>query len=319
MAEPSRRRELLGLLFRIALTCGVFALLFSRIDVGAVSSSIQRIPAASLLGSIAALLSVIALGIVRWRTLLRAYGALRTPTWGFLARWFVVAMFYNLLPGAVGGDVLRGVATRSYFAEGSATRSVSVVFVERIMGLSGLLLLCASATVMSATVDREVLLYTVLGLGAACGAILAITIGRRFADYLPGKLAQVARSLPAIERPADFALAVLLSVLGHVGLSLSGHFLISSLTPNVSVAQSMVIFPLGTLAAIFPLTVAGAGARDAALVVLFARIGVARADALATSLLLLVCNLGLAGLGGLFQGRRLFAADPEPAVRTDDA
>jgi len=317
MAAPSRRRELLGLFLRIALTAGVFALLFSRIDINAVSSSIQRIPMQAVLGAVGALLSVIAAGIVRWRILLRAYGAERLPSWRFLTRWFLVAMFYNLLPGAVGGDVLRGLATRGYFAEGSATRSVGVVFVERVLGLSGLLLLCALATVASASFDPQVLLYTSLGLCAAGGAIVALAIGRRFAGLLPEKLAKIARSLPTIERPGAFALAIVLSVYGHVAISLAGHVVIASLSPDVEVAQSMVIFPLGTLASIFPLTVAGAGARDTALVFLFERIGVARADALATSLFLLVCNMGLSAIGGLFQGRKLFGASEQAAAAAD--
>jgi hypothetical protein len=74
----------------------------------------------------------------------------------------------------------------------------------------------------------------------------------------------------------------------------------------------MVIFPLGALAAYFPLTIAGAGTRDAALVLLFARIGVARSDALATSLFLLVCNLALSAFGGLLQSREPLLA-PVPA------
>ena len=66
----------------------------------------------------------------------------------------------------------------------------------------------------------------------------------------------------------------------------------------------MVVFPLSVVATYFPLTVAGAGARETALVVLFARYGVDRADALASSLALLAITLGLAALGGLVQWAR---------------
>jgi hypothetical protein len=87
----------------------------------------------------------------------------------------------------------------------------------------------------------------------------------------------------------------------HVVISYAGHVLIHSLAPSVTFNDSMSIFPIGTLAAYFPLTVAGAGARDTALVVLFAKLGVARENALATSLCLLACNLLVSGFGGLLQ------------------
>ena len=67
--------------------------------------------------------------------------------------------------------------------------------------------------------------------------------------------------------------------------------------------DSMATFPLGTLAAYFPLAVAGGGARDAVLVVLFAKLGVPRESALATSLCLLGSNLFIAVSAGLLQSR----------------
>ena len=145
------------------------------------------------------------------------------------------------------------------------------------------------------------LFYSGIGLCAACGAVLTIAIGRRIARFLPGPLAKLAGSLPSIERPAPFVFAIALSVVTHVAVSMSGHVLIHSLASNVTLNDSMSIFPIGTLAAYFPLTVAGAGARDTALVVLFAKLGIARENALATSLCLLGCNLLVSGFGGLLQ------------------
>ena len=301
--KRTRARELAGLIARIGLTLGVFAYLFSRVDVAEVAASLARIPVRAAVGSACAFAAAVATGVLRWRALLETYGATTVPRWPFLARWYLVSMFYNLLPGAVGGDVLRGVATRGCFEDRSITRSVSVVFVERVLGLSGLFLLSAAATTGSTAFDPRVLLYTVLGLIAACAAIAGIAVGRRIAGVLPGKLASIARSLPAIERPAPFMRAIFISVLSHIAVSLAGHALIHSLSPKVTLAQSMVIFPLGALASYFPLTIAGAGARDAALVLLFAQIGVSRTDALATSLFLLVCHLVTSALGGVLQGR----------------
>lgn len=304
-ASSSSRRSWIGLGVRLALTAGVFAFLFTRIDVDDVRASIARIPALSLLGCVGSLSLAIAVGIVRWRTLFAAYGAKVQPRYGDLTRLYMVALFYNLLPGAIGGDVVRGYATRHYFDEGAATRSVGVVLVDRVLGLAGLFVVASIATLASPLLPKsEVLLYSGLGLCVAFGAIAAMPIARRLAGILPEKLAAIARSLPEIRSPSKFAFAVFLSLLSHGAVSLAGHAVLSSLAPQVRLLDSMMIFPLGALAAYFPLTFAGAGARDAALVYLCALIGVARSDALASSLSFLVCQLALSGAGGLVNARR---------------
>jgi len=297
----SRARIALGIFARLAITGLVFGFLFTRIDARAVGAAVERIPLLALLGALFSLLFALFTGIVRWRALLVAYGAVTIPGWKESIRLYWVSLFYNLLPGAVGGDVYRGYSTRHFFADGAATRSVSVVFVERVFGFTGLLVLAAAATLAGPAADRQVLFYSGIGLCAAFGAVLTIALGRRVARFLPGSLAKLAGSLPSIERPAPFGFAIALSVVTHVLVSLSGHVLIHSLAPSVTFNDSMSIFPIGTLAAYFPLTVAGAGARDTALVVLFAKLGIARENALATSLCLLGCNLLLSGFGGILQ------------------
>jgi glycosyltransferase 2 family protein len=313
MASTSaQRRSLIGLGVRLALTAGVFAFLFTRIDVGDVGASIARIPPLALLGCIGSLSLAIAAGIVRWRTLFAAYGARVQPRYADLTRLYLVALFYNLLPGAVGGDVIRGYATRHYFDQGGATRSVGVVLVDRVLGLAGLFVVASIATLASPLLPAgEVLMYSALGLTIAIGGIASMPIARRLAGLLPERLAAIARSLPEITSPSKFAVAVLLSLVSHGAVSLAGHAVLSSLAPQVRLLDSMMIFPLGALAAYFPLTFAGAGARDAALVFLCAKIGVARSDALASSLSFLVCQLILSGLGGLVNARSPVAVDEE--------
>ncbi len=302
--EPrSRLRFALGVIARVVVTAVVLGYLFSRIDVRAVTASVRRIPASAVTGSLAAMTCAIATSVVRWRALLVAGGAHTLPTWGESLRLYLVAMFYNLLPGAVGGDVYRGYATRHYFRDGAATRSVAVVFVERVCGFAGLLVLAGLATLASPFGNPLVLFYAGVGLCAALLAVVAVALGRRASRFLPRWLGRYAASLPLMEHPAPIVIALVLSVLTHIAVSMTGHVVIHALVPNVTFASSMAIFPLGTLAAYFPLTVAGAGARDTALVLLLARIGVARADALATSLSMLACNVVVSSLGGLLQLR----------------
>jgi glycosyltransferase 2 family protein len=300
---------LTGLGLRLAITALVFAYLFKRIDISEVGDSLARISPLALLGGVGGALIALGSGLVRWRVLFGAYGARALPGWAELARLYMIAQFYNLLPGAVGGDVVRGYATRRYFDDAGAVRSVGVVLVDRLLGFLGLLLVASIATLTSPLPAREVLTYAALGLLAALGAVTAMTLARRLADVLPERIARLARMLPELHRPSLFAVAVALSLLSHIGVSLAGFAILAGVAPQVRLLEALVIFPLGALAAYFPLTFAGAGARDAALIFLCAQYGVARGDALAASLSLLLLQLSIAAVGGLVNLR-----SPAPVV-----
>lgn len=282
------------------MTALVFGYLFSRIDVRAVAQSVSRIPLTAALASVGSLVLALVLSTVRWRGLLAAGGARVLPSWGEALRLYLVGMFYNLLPGAIGGDVYRGYASRFCFDETAATRSVAIVLVERVCGFAGLLVLAALATLATPVRNPLVLAYSGAGLLAAVAAIVALAVGQRLSSRLPPRLARIAASLPVLPvGPLVFALA--LSVITHILVSMTGYAVLTVLAPQVSFAQGMAVFPLGTLAAYFPLTVAGAGARDTALIVLLSELAVSREDALATSLSMLACNLLVSGFGGLVQ------------------
>jgi uncharacterized membrane protein YbhN (UPF0104 family) len=299
-APGSKLSTVLGVVARVVVTGLVFAYLFSRIDVRAVGHSVQRIPLTAAITSVASLVFALMLSVTRWRGLLLASGAQTLPSWAESCRLYLVGMFYNLLPGAIGGDVYRGYASRYCFEQSAAARSVGVVFVERVCGFAGLLLLAALATLANPVRNPLVLAYSGAGLAAAIGAIVVLAIGRRLSDRLPARLGRVAASLPVIPAGA-LLMALALSVITHIAVSMTGYAVLASLAPSVSFAQGMAVFPLGTLAAYFPLTVAGAGARDTALVLLLSKLGVSREDALATSLSMLACNIVVSSIGGLVQ------------------
>lgn len=307
MASPSSlRRILTGLGLRLAVTAGVFAfMLLKFVDPSEFAASLARISPLAMLGAAAGAVIAIGSGLLRWRLLFGAYGARTMPAWSELTRLYLIAQFYNTLPGAIGGDVVRGYATRRYFddAGGGAVRSVGVVLVDRLLGLLGLLLVASGATLSSklpAAVDaQKVLICAVLGLAGALGAVTAMTVARRLADVLPPRLGKVARTLPELASAPLFGVAVLLSLTSHIGVSLAGYAILADLTPQVGLREALMIFPLSALAVFFPFTLAGAGARELALSVLCAPFGVEKADAIATGTALFILQLTIAAIGGL--------------------
>jgi hypothetical protein len=203
----------------------------------------------------------------------------------------------------VGGDVIRGVASRKAFGDldwAGATSGVAVVFIERVIGVSALLVLTASAYLISPIPGIEdVGLWAALGLAAAGGALFGIAIAPRLAPLLPEKLGKPLRALPRLYSVGPFLIAIFLSLIIHAINIVAGHAIMSSLEPSVTFAQSAVVMPLIGASAFFPFTVGGAGVREAAFAALYGTVGVPEASAYAASLCFWGTQLLSAGVGGV--------------------
>jgi uncharacterized membrane protein YbhN (UPF0104 family) len=286
---------------RLAVTVGAFWYIFSKVEIAKLLTAFSRISISAIIWSFTLFYLGMALGAWRWRSLLIAYGAARPPSVTRLFYLHNVGLFYNnFLPGAVVGDAVRGVATREAFDKEGVTGSLAVVLVERIVGVTGLLTLSGVAFALRPLPGVESIAPWIgAGLLVAAAAVVFIALSRRYYHFLPKPLGKIAASLPEIRLVSPFVLAIGLSVLVQTCSALCGHVLISSIASGVKLSDSVVVVPLAVGAGFFPLTIAGAGVREAAFVTLYAIVGVAKANALAGSLAFLFCQLAVACGGGL--------------------
>jgi len=289
---------------RIAVTIAAVTYLASRVEPRDVLDAFQRLSLGAAMTAITVVLIGLLMGMVRWRLLLRAYGAIDIPPWTRIAHLYLVGHFYNTYaPGGVGGDVIRGVAGRKAFGDldwASATSGVAVVFIERVIGVSALLVLTTGAYLIRPIPGIEnVGLWAALGLGAAAGALIGIAIAPRLAPFLPEKLGKPLRALPRLFSIWPFLVAIVLSLCIHSMNIIAGHAIMHSLDPSVTFAQSAVVMPLIGASAFFPFTVGGAGVREAAFAALYGTVGVPEATAYAGSLSFWATQLISAGVGGV--------------------
>jgi uncharacterized membrane protein YbhN (UPF0104 family) len=287
---------------KLVVTGAVFAYLGTLVPHDALARALGRATLSHFGAAVVLSLGAIGVGAARWGLLVEAYGAPRKPPFARLCRLYWIGFFYNFLPGAVGGDVVRGLATRESFGAGGGTAAVAVVLVERVLGLTGLLCITATmALLRPAQGTIDVLPWSMLGLALAACAVLGVSVAHRVAPRLPGFARTFAGRLPALTRPGAFAIALLLSFGTQTLGALGAHVILAEIAPTVTLADSLALVPLASAAAYFPLTPGGAGAREGAFVALFGAIGVAHEDALAASLVILAANLVVAGLGGALQ------------------
>lgn len=289
---------------RIAITLAAVAYLASRVNPGEVVAAWRRLSVGAALSALTLVFIGLGTGIVRWRLLLRAYGAINVPSWARLGHLYLVGHFYNTYaPGGVGGDVLRGVASRKAFGDVtwvSATTGVAVVFIERVLGVSALLALAAGAYFYRPLPGlEEVGVWAGLGLAAGVAAIVGIALAPKLAPWLPKKLAEPIRALPRLYTWWPFIGAIVASLIIHSLNVVAGHAIMHSLDPAVRASESAVAIPLASASAFFPFTVGGAGVREAAFAALYGTVGVPEATAYAGSLSFWATQLISAGVGGL--------------------
>lgn len=286
-------------------TAAGIAYVASLIELHAVADAIGRIElSAFVLASVLVTANVVA-GALRWRVLLTAYGAIARPSLGRALHLYVVAFFYNnFLPGAVTGDVVRGVVTRDAFGQRGATAGLAVVFVERALGLFGVFLLLGVglAAAGSALATGSLWLWSALGIAGSFALVLALPLARRLAPVLPGPLRRIAERVPELVASGAFVGAAALSVLTQVLIALAGYVLLHAVDPRVDLGVALLIVPLAAATTFLPITVGGAGAREAVYVTLGASLlAMPRADALAASLALWLAHLVVGAAGGVLQ------------------
>ncbi len=288
---------------KLAITAFAFAFIFSRQPISELLEAVRAISPGAFAVATALQYAALTIGTLRWRILMRAYGATHIPAFRQLFKVYIVGYFYNTyLPGAVGGDVMRGVVTRKAFGETGATGAMAVVLVERALGLAGVFALTGIAiSVYAGGRFSDLLPYSLLGLFGVMVCVTGLAWGRRLARLFPRPIAGILGSLPILVGYGSFVTAALMSLLTHTVVALIGHVLISSVVPDIPIGDSFVAMPVAAAAGFFPLTVAGAGARDLVLIKLYEALGAPVAAGTATALAFLLSSLIAAGVGGIIQ------------------
>lgn len=317
-----------GRLLRVLLAILPLVWLSRRLDWAEVFARARDVGPGALVASLLCLFASTFVGCIRWRIMLRAYGAQRTPTLGALMRHNMVGAYFNVLPSGVAGDAVRGHRVRAYVDD--LATSYTVLFVERLAGLVGLCLIAAGAIAFGEGLPHDAVTVSLeLGLVGAMGlALVALLIPyamRRvpalagFVSRLPIAGAVLAKIPPARSLHGPLT-AVALSTLTQGFVVMAIAVLIRRLASHLTLTVCARIVPAIILVTYIPLTPGGLGQREAAFVTLFGRAGVAPATAVISSLLYMGVTMVFTAIGGIVLlgerwmiGRGTYPHDPPAA------
>lgn len=296
-----------GRILRLGVALVPIFYLFKRVDWRDVWDHARQVGATSMLLSWLALVFATFIGSVRWGVMMRAYGATETPPLGRMMLHNMVGHWFNVLPSGVAGDAVRAHRVRRYLP--TPATSFVVIFVERIAGLVGLCIVALAALAVAPSRGSDIVAWTMragvlgaFGLGAGVFGLPYVLSRRPGLRELVLRI-PIAGPLIAWIPPARDArrvpVAALMSVFTQLPTVAAMAIPVLALSPQTDPATAFRIIPAVILFTYIPLTPGGFGQREAAFVALFGTVGVSRAAALTSSLLVFAAMMALAATGGL--------------------
>jgi uncharacterized membrane protein YbhN (UPF0104 family) len=302
-----RRRSPWRRALEVLATLGPLLWILWSVDLRGTLRHLATPALAPLLLTIAALGVSVLVGVVRWRLLLKAYGSAPLPPLTVLTRHTMASLYFNLLPGAVGGDLVRAYRVKD--AAGSLANSLMVGFVDRLCGLVGLMLLVGAMALLGAGSPNA--RFAGLAIGTTIVTLL-LAVAATVAPWLPARSPWLNRwlsrapaplcSLRALRPPSSAApllLAAVASLVTQGAVMVALVAVVLAVAPASDVLRMLPVAPWIVLLIFAPLTPLGLGQRELVFVELWAMAGVSRDSALGASVLYLAVGLLYALSGGL--------------------
>jgi uncharacterized membrane protein YbhN (UPF0104 family) len=278
------------LLSKAAITIALIAWVFSRTDLSTVVARAGALSPSLMVATLTLVLAQYLLFATRWWLVGHAIGAV--GGWMTALRYTVISLFFNqVLLSGIGGDAVRVyLVTRDKVL---VRRAIAGVMLDRLVALLALLLLVvATLPLFLALVANPVLRGVIVGLIAAEAAAftLLLVAGDALARLLERwALTRAVASVFAdlrdlFRRTRTWIGALVVSSTNHLISGGVAVLLAASMDIPLGLGPGLVLmFPV-ILAASLPISIAGWGVREGAMVVVLAEVGLPAADTLALSL-----------------------------------
>lgn len=287
-AEPLARRLLLTGL-KLVISILLIGYFLGTNDLDTVGRNLSGIRAESVILALSILGASIGLVTLRWTFILRKIGV-RLRLGPALHILFIGLFFSQVLPSTVGGDAVR--TWRLYKAGVAFGASFRSVVLDRVVGFTGLILLVVLGLpfVSSATTDPAAL-WSLLAIvcSAATGLALLLSLDKIPFSWLRrgplgtlGDMAMDARNL--FFAPGAVAFGVGLSLLVHFGSAMIVFVLALGMEIEIGVLECVILVPPVILISVLPISMAGWGVREGAMITALGFSGIIPADALVLSL-----------------------------------
>jgi uncharacterized membrane protein YbhN (UPF0104 family) len=281
---------------RVAVSAALIAVVVASVDRRALASAFARIEATWLVPAFLLIWSTTFVSAGRWSIVIRSFGPVgdRRPSYWRLWSLYWIGQFFNqLLPSGLGGDGVRmWLVRRAGLPTGSAITSVVV---DRVVALAAIVLLVAIALpfAFEGAGGRAAPVW-LWGVVAGCAlAIVAVTglakvplPGLLPANPMMRGMRRLSTDLwKLMSRPGYLAATLGASIAVQLLGAAAVYAIAQSLGVRIGLLPCVALMPIVVLATAVPVSIAGWGVREVAMVAVLASVGVAQESALLISLL----------------------------------
>jgi hypothetical protein len=291
-------------ILKLLVSVALIWYLFAKIGLAGALERAASLPVPSLVGAFFLILAQAILGGVRWRFVIAAIGGQLDVLKAVLIT-FVSLFFNQFLPASVGADLVR--MWQSNRAGLSLPTAVTSVVLERFGNF-----LCVVAMALAALpawtrhVHGEAARSAFIVAGIV-GALSLVTL--MFLDRLPERWRhwRIVRALVLLARdvrllflhPGYATLLLVTAIVGQVVLAGAVYMLASGLGLSVIFTDCLIVMPAVVLITSLPISVAGWGVREFAMVSAFSMLAVPAESALALSVVLALTGTAASLPGGV--------------------
>ncbi|HXG65228.1 MAG TPA: lysylphosphatidylglycerol synthase transmembrane domain-containing protein [Blastocatellia bacterium] len=315
---------------KIAVSVGLYAYIFTKVDVGHLWETLKGANVAYFAAAVLVYLLIQTASAYRWHLLLRPLDI--KATFPRLLSYYYLGMFFNnFLPTAIGGDLVKVYYLNKH--TGSLSNSTASVFLDRDLGMAGLLLIAIVGSTLGGTAFNGVPLAPIFGLIAIAFICANLALFYRPTYNLLHRLLSAFR-MKRVDERVEHLFTSFNSYPGEWrllagALALSTCIQLGCVIVNILAAEALgmqtrhgwldffVFIPAIGLISMVPVSVNGMGWRELSYIQLFVSAGAVESKAAALAFLWLGVLLASSLPGGIIYMVRLLrgeerAGTPDP-------
>jgi uncharacterized membrane protein YbhN (UPF0104 family) len=297
-------RRLPSFLLKAAVSVLLLYLSLQRVDLNSVGQRLSAIDLHWVIFVVAGLMIQTLLGALRWREIVAICGA-KLSAVVTLRYTFIGQFFSQVLPSTVGGDAVRiWLLARSGAGWPAAIYSV---LIDRVVGVAVLAIIVIACLPWTLNLIQDPVArwaLATIGFGALGATLIFLALGHRHLRVL--ERWWLTRHLTAASRLA-WRLCQSATGARIAPLSFTIHFMSVAVMwgaakathATVDIVQVLFLVLPVILIATIPVSIAGWGVRESAMILAFGYAGLAETDGLIVSILYGLVGLGVGAIGGL--------------------
>lgn len=275
--------------FKVITSISLLIFLLYKIEITRVASIVKKDILIYLFSALLLLLLTLLIMSTRWQKIILTFHLPPFKIKTLFKFYLIGAFFNNLLPGAIGGDIMR---TRAFIKTSGTkvSKATQITIIERIFGL-GSLLIILSLSVFLLDIPKEfyskfqTLWQWAIITGSIAFLLLLILRNKIFKTITISS--------------ASIIIILFLSILSQMGDIIIAYVFSHYFNLQIPFTQFFFIMPLVYLATVLPISLGGLGVREGVMAGLLSLYGIEISLAIGISFLMTIIKL-LIGIIGWF-------------------